>query len=287
MINYSKYLINKCMKISSDKNIQINKIHLKKILSRILNINYEKFLTYEDIYLSDKKKKKFLRSFFFFLNSKPLSKIFGYKEFYSYEFFVSKDCLDPRPDSELLVSNAQDIMLTEPQKKSILELGVGSGCVLISLILELKKKNKKLFSTGSDICEKALKIAKKNVEKFNLTEEVKLVVSDWFENIDTKFDLIIVNPPYIKSNSIRMLDKKVRNYDPLLSLDGGMDGLENFQLISQKINFFLKKDGKVLLEVGHNQCDSVKKVFENQKLNYIKSSSDINGFCRCLTFGKN
>ena len=84
-----------------------------------------------------------------------------------------------------------------------------------------------------------------------------------------------------------MLDKKVRNYDPLLSLDGGMDGLENFQLISQKINFFLKKDGKVLLEVGHNQCDSVKKVFENQKLNYIKSSSDINGFCRCLTFGKN
>ena len=287
MINCSKSLINYCMKISYDKNIQTNKIHLKKILSRILNINYEKFLSYENIYLSDKKKKKFLRNYFFFLNSKPLSKIFGYKEFYSNEFFVSKNCLDPRPDSELLVSDALDIMLSDSKKKAILELGVGSGCVLISLILELKKKNKKFFSIGSDICDKALEIAKKNVRKFNLTHEIRLISSDWFDNIKNNFDLIVVNPPYIKSNSIRTLDQKVRNFDPLKALDGGKNGLEKFELISQKINLFLKKEGKVLVEVGYNQSDSVIKIFEKQRLKLIKLSFDINGVCRCLTFGKN
>ena len=145
-----------------------------------------------------KKKKKFLKKIYFRNLGKPLSKIIGVKEFYSRQFFVNSYTLDPRPESELIVDCVKKLKKIEKNNLKILDLGTGSGCLLISIILEIKRKN--IYYVATDKCVKALEVAEKNAKKFGIEKKINFIQSDWFSNIREKFDLIVSNPPYIKKD---------------------------------------------------------------------------------------
>lgn len=154
-------------------------------------------------------------------SGKPLSKILGYKEFYGLNFTVSEHTLDPRPETEILVSRALEL-IREIKNPSILDLGTGTGCIPIAMLTN----HQGATGFAADISDRALAIAKKNIEQHDLQNRLHLQKSDWFENIVGQFDLITSNPPYIDSDEIPNLSPEVKNHDPILALDGGENGLE-------------------------------------------------------------
>ena len=141
----------------------------------------------------------------------------------------------------MLVEVIKKKIITKFANPQILELGIGSGCLIISLILELKKNT--ICAEGIDLCEKALKVAKQNISYFGLNKKIKVYKSNWFSNVKGKFNIIISNPPYVKSMEIKNLSKDVKNFDPYLSLDGGESGVESYKKIAKKAKDYLKTNG--------------------------------------------
>ena len=253
------------------------------IFKNILKKSYVDILSNSDLKLSVKKKNKILENLFQRLKGKPLSKIFGLKEFYSRQFITSEDTLDPRPDTELIVDVVKNLSKDFIKKKiNILDVGTGSACIIITITLELKSKLN-ISSTGLDISKKALLVAKKNLIKFNLIKKINLIQSNWFERLDNKFDLIISNPPYIKKNDLAKLSKEVL-YDPLISLEGGGTGLRSYFKIAKEVNKYLKKDGFVILEIGIGQLKQVDNIFLNQGFRRILKEKDLQGIDRVVVY---
>jgi len=216
-------------------------------------------------------------------NKEPLSHIIGYREFYDDIFLVNQDVLDPRPDSEVLIESVFNIFDNKNKTIKILELGVGSGCLLLSIL----KNFVNAFGVGADISKKALNIAWKNANKMNLTDRVNLINSDWFANIeDQEFDLVISNPPYIESKQIDNLQDEVKNFEPKIALDGGLSGLDCYKEIASNINKFLAKEGYLFLEIGIGQEDEVIKIFQDINMKFIEQKKDLAGIVRCLIFRK-
>ena len=214
----------------------------------------------------------------------PLDKILGHKEFYKYDFIVSEDVLSPRPDTEILLESAINL-ITENNLKNVLELGIGSGCLLLSLLKEIPN----IQGVGIDISSKALNIAKQNAHLLHVADRCRLECQDWFDDniehtLGQKFDLIISNPPYIKTNDILSLDIGVQKYDPLLALDGGTDGLRHYKRIAFLIPKLLRKGGYVALEVGLGQSSDVQQIFETAGLKYKKTIHDLADIDRTLIF---
>lgn len=216
-------------------------------------------------------------------NHEPLDKILGFREFYKSVFKVSKDVLSPRPDTEILVESALELMPKDEVIK-ILDLGTGSGCILLSLL----KENKKAFGIGVDISKKALVIAQENAQNLGVLAQTIFVNKSWTEPdfIKEIFDIIVSNPPYIPTEEIETLSLEVKNNDPLCALDGGKDGLSCYRDIARVAPDLLKKDGYILLEVGCNQAEDVKKIFEKEGLKYIKTTQDLAGINRCVILKK-
>ena len=195
----------------------------------------------------------------------PISKIFGYTEFYGLKILINKNVLSPRQETEILAEQA--IKITERAIKTIgennfnvLDLCTGSGAIAISI-----KKNTIANVVASDISRKALKIAKINAE--NNSAKIEFVKSNLFQNLKGKqFDIIVSNPPYIESEEIKRLQTEVKNYDPKLALDGGNDGLNFYKKIITEAPKHLTPNGRILFEVGYNQSEIVKKLLtENFK----------------------
>ncbi len=184
---------------------------------------------------------------------KPLCKILNKKCFYGRDFFVDKNVLSPRQETEILVNLAIEDILASDKKLQVLDLCTGSGAIAITTALETKAK-----VLASDKSQKALNVAQKNAEK--LGAKVQFIKSDMFKNLNDcgKFDIIISNPPYIPTEDIKTLDIEVRDYDPAMSLDGGSDGLDFYKIIAQKAPEFLKDGGRIYLEIGYDQAQSVK-----------------------------
>ncbi len=204
------------------------------------------------------------------LTKRPLWYILGTADFYGYEFNVDERVLIPRPETEELVSLALNF-ITENSK--VLDLCTGSGAIAITV-----KKKTGASVYASDISDDALKVASDNALKLNA--EIKFIKSDLFENISDKFDVIISNPPYIKSGDISSLDDEVKSFEPMLALDGGEDGLFVYRRISDGIGDKLTSGGILFLELGIDQAESVKKMFEKEfDVEIIK---DINGIERIL-----
>ncbi len=163
----------------------------------------------------------------------------------------------------------------------ILELGVGSGCLVLTILKKLTNSN----AIALDINQKSLEIAKINAKNLNLENRIEFIHSDWFSNLEPQtFDLIISNPPYIKSWDIKDLQEEVRNFDPIIALDGGEDGLYCYKIIAKDVQKFLKKDGYLLLEIGQNQEIDVIKIFVDNGLEFIKFRKDLGNIIRCLVF---
>ena len=283
MNNLLKSLIYDGKKILSESGVKNAREEARLIIKKTLKKSELEFITSENKKITSKQTNSILHNFIERTKGKPVSKIFGLKEFFSNEFIVNKNVLDPRPETELLVElTIENFSKLKERKISFLELGVGSGCLIISILLLLKKQ--KVSALGVDISNKALDIANKNIKKFNLQKKLKLKKSDWFSDIHEKFDIIISNPPYIQTSDIKNLDKEVKFYDPFIALNGGFDGLACFERIARDAKFHLKKNGIILLEIGFGQINSVKKIFERKGYKFFLKEKDLQGIIRVVGF---
>lgn len=193
------------------------------------------------------------------LTGKPLSRIFGYKDFWGRSFKISENTLDPRPDTERLVDIALERYSKRTSPFEILDLGTGSGCILITLLCEMIHAN----GCGIDLSKPALKIAKNNAKALNVHDRTVFLQGSWFESVQRKFDLIVSNPPYISNQVIPTLAPEVKNHDPILALDGGDNGLDAYKIIFPQLKNYLKNDGIALFEIGYDQQKEVMRLAED------------------------
>lgn len=218
---------------------------------------------------------------------KPLDKILGHKAFYKSDFKVNEKVLSPRPDTEISVEAALEIIKKE-KITDIADFGTGSGCILLSLLLEVPD----LRGIGIDKSADALQVAQQNAASLGIGNRCKLLMADWFEpdftsKIAEKFQLIISNPPYIPDADIGTLEEEVKNYDPYLALSGGQDGLSSYRKIAETAPLLLNDKGYIVLETGIGQTEDVKNIFMKNGFEYVKTVPDLAGIDRCLIFRKN
>lgn len=207
----------------------------------------------------------------------PLQHITGVQEFMGLEFCVNEHVLVPRQDTEVLVESALEVL--RPGMK-VLDMCTGSGCILISL---LKHSENRITGLGVDISEEALQIAKKNRDKIGVQAE--LIQSDLFENVSGQYDIIVSNPPYIRTAVIEELKDEVKFHDPFLALDGKEDGLYFYRKIVEKSREFLNRGGKLYFEIGHDQGEVVKNLMEQAGFTGVTVKKDLAGLDR-VVFGK-
>ena len=208
---------------------------------------------------------------------KPIAYILGKKEFWKYEFIINEDVLIPRPDTELIVEQVLKITKNKP-KLSILDIGVGSGCILLSILKE--RKNYK--GIGIDISKKCIDICKINTFKLALNNRVKLFKTDIDNFAYGKYDLIISNPPYISKFDFRSLDNEVVGFEPRLALYGGIDGISEISKIVNKASKLVKNNGKFILEIAHDQKKIVKRLLTNNGFYINKVLKDLAKNDRCI-----
>ena len=183
---------------------------------------------------------------------KPIAYLINKKFFWNYEFFVNGDTLIPRPDSELIIE--QVLKITKFKNKiKILDIGVGSGCILLSIL----KEKKNFLGTGIDISNNCLKISKINAKNLKISNRVKFYKSDVDKFDQGKYDVIVSNPPYINKYSFKYLERDVVNFEPKLALDGGLDGLSEIRKVIDKSSELIKNKGKFILEIGFDQKNKV------------------------------
>lgn len=211
----------------------------------------------------------------------PIAYLTNKKHFWNYKFFVTKDTLIPRPDTELIVE--QILKLTKSKTKmKILDIGVGSGCILLTIL----KERKNFYGVGVDISKKCLNISKINAKNLEVSSRVKFFKSDVDKFDLGKYDLIVSNPPYIKRSNIKYLEKDVVNFEPKFALDGGLDGLSEIRKVITKSSELIKKNGKFILEIGFDQKNKVINLLKDKGF-YINSIlKDLAKNDRCIVSTK-
>ena len=262
-----------------DAGIKTNSLDARIILKETFNFDEKELIMNSDILISTSKVNEVKKILSRRLKGEPISKIFRKRDFYDSTFLISDDVLDPRPETELIIDIANKY-ISENNYKSFIDLGTGSGCIILSIL----KENKNIKGLGLDISLNAINIAKKNSSRLELENHAMFLVSDWFSSVKETYDLIISNPPYILSGEIGTLSKGVKNYDPLISLDGGQDGLKCYREIAKDVNRIINKNGMVILEIGCNQAEDVIKIFGINKFKFLNKVLDINGLDRILIF---
>ena len=215
-------------------------------------------------------------------SGKPLSKIYGEREFWGLPFDVTEDTLDPRPDTETLIEAVLK-KVDDDRPVSILDMGAGTGCILISLLHELPKAT----GVGVDISESALKTAEQNAKKNDVDSRCVFTRSEWGENVNQSFDIVVSNPPYICSDVIPELQDSVKNYDPILALDGGKDGLQAYKIIFSQLSGLLKPQGKAFFEIGYDQSETVARLSRESRFSVVESYADFAGHIRVLEVSPN
>ncbi|MEL6426519.1 MAG: peptide chain release factor N(5)-glutamine methyltransferase, partial [Pseudomonadota bacterium] len=196
----------------------------------------------------------------------PVSQIIGSREFWGRTFSVTSDVLDPRPDTETLVECA----LAGPAPVRILDLGTGSGAILLTLLSEWQSAT----GVGSDLSKAALEVAARNAEALGLTNRATLLLSDWWDRIDGTFDLVVSNPPYISENAMPGLAPEVRLWEPRMALSPGGGGLDAYRRIADDLSTYLAVGGRALFEIGADQGESVPLLFERSGFATVKLHTD-------------
>tara|TARA_B100001109_G_scaffold239958_1_gene222899 strand:+ start:3455 stop:4291 length:837 start_codon:yes stop_codon:yes gene_type:complete len=259
--------------------IETPELDARLVLKEVLSFDDKDLILRENENIPEKLIKKIFAIEARRLKGEPISKIFKKRDFYQSTFLISNDVLDPRPETELIVDIANNF-IKKNKVKNILDLGTGSGCILLSLL----KENKMINGLGIDISKEAINIAQKNSKKLQLDKQSNFLISNWMSSIKFKYDIVVSNPPYIPRKDIKKLSNSVRNYDPILSLDGGNDGLDCYRVIAKDLKRIINKDAIIIIEIGYNQFLSVIEIFKNNDFKLIKKYNDINGLDRVLTF---
>jgi release factor glutamine methyltransferase len=211
----------------------------------------------------------------------PIAYLISKKEFWKDEFFVNKDVLIPRPDTELIIEQVLKIYSKERQLQ-VLDIGTGSGCILLSIL----KERSNFYGTGIDISKKSINVSKFNAKQLNLTNRIKFFHSSVDNFKIGKYDLVVSNPPYIKLLDLRHLEKDVVNFEPKLALNGGFDGFSKIRKVINKTGTLIKKNGKFILEIGFNQKNKVKKILREEGFYVNKAIKDYGNNDRCIVSTK-
>ena len=210
-------------------------------------------------------------------NGEPIAYLINKKSFWKSEFYVNKDVLIPRPDTELLIEQILKIYQKKSQRH-VLDIGVGSGCILLSIL----KERPNFYGTGIDISKKSINVSKFNAKQLNLTNRAKFYHSS-IDNFNLgKYDLVVSNPPYIELLNLKYLEKDVVNFEPKLALNGGCDGFSKIRNVISKAKIMVKKKGKFILEIGFNQKTKVKELLKNQGFYVNKILKDYGNNDRCI-----
>ena len=269
-------LINIGEKKLRQKKIESFRLDSELLLSKILNKKREKILINLDQKISKKNFFMYRRLIQRRSKNEPIAYIMEEKEFWSKNFFVNRDTLIPRPETELMVEEIIEIF--KKKRISILDIGTGSGCILISLLSELSNSK----GVGIDISKKALIVAKKNSDKHKILSNIKFLNKSLDAKFNEKFDLIVSNPPYIKSSEIKNLREDIKKYEPRIALDGGNDGLDLIKKVIYKTKYNLKSKGKLALEIGNEQHKKVSEILIKNNFKIEKIIKDYKDNVRCI-----
>src|SRR6185437_3699559 len=214
------------------------------------------------------------------LRREPVSRIFGEREFWTLTLIITPDVLVPRPETETVVEAALDALLTlKLEKLRILDIGTGSGALLLALLRELPNA----IGTGTDISSAALEIARANTARYDLGLRYAFIACDIAAGVSGPFDLIVSNPPYVARGEIATLAPEVRDYDPPIALDGGSDGLDGYRAIAADARRLLAPGGRLIVELGAGQEGAVRTLFTNAGLNVAAAHNDLAGIPRALS----
>ena len=212
---------------------------------------------------------------------KPIAQLINKKFFWNSEFFVTSDTLIPRPDTELAIEHILKLS-KHKNTMSILDIGIGSGCILLTIL----KERKSFYGTGIDISKNCLNISKINAKNLKVEARTKLYKTDVDKFCLGKYDLIVSNPPYIKKLDLRYLERDVAEYEPRLALDGGLDGLSEIRKVIKKSSELIKKNGKFILEIGFDQKNKVINLLKKEGFYINSTSKDLAKNDRCIVSTK-
>jgi release factor glutamine methyltransferase len=269
-------LINNGSQILKKNNIFSHLLDSELIISCILNKSREKLLTTSDQEVNEQNIVKFNYFIKRRLKREPMAYIFQEKEFWNKKFLVNNGTLIPRPETELLVEKISKYY--KNKDLFFLDVGTGSGCILLTLLEEIKNS----YGIGIDISKQALDIALKNSKRFELISRSKFLNRSVDQIFGYKFDLIVSNPPYICRHQIKNLSADVKNFEPRIALDGGNDGLDVIKKVIYKSKNILKKKGMLALEIGHGQYKKVSQILRMQGFKDKFLIRDYQNNIRCI-----
>ncbi len=264
-----------------DKRINTAKLDAEILMAKALKKNRKYIILNNKENLDDENLKYFNKLIKERANFKPIAYLINKKYFWNNDFFVNKNTLIPRPDTEILVE--QVLKLTKHKNAmNILDIGVGSGCILLSIL----KERKNFYGTGIDISKNALDICKINAKRLKVNGRTKFYKTDIDKIVDGNYDLIISNPPYIKRYYLKYLERDVISFEPKLALDGGVDGLSEIRKVIKKSSELIKKNGKFVLEIGFNQKNKVIKLLREKGFYTNCTLKDLGLNDRCIVSTK-
>lgn len=253
------------------------------LLAGLLDLSPTALLTQGDRAVSDPEFARVADALERRRGREPVHRILGKRDFYGLTLSLSLETLEPRPDTEILVDrmlpHARRIAEVKGQVR-ILDLGTGTGAILLALLCECPQAT----GVGVDAAAGALRMARANAEANGLGARFQAVESDWFSAVHGRFDIIVSNPPYIRTDEVAALDREVRDFDPALALDGGPDGLEAYRRIATGAVAYLEPDGVIGVEIGYDQHHSVSDLFEAESFRLIEAARDYGGNDRVLVF---
>ena len=273
-------IVSHALKIGTDilrkNNISTFLLDAEILLSNATELSREKLITNEDFLLKRNQKKIYFNYLRRRLKKEPVSQILNYKEFWSLKFYITKEVLCPRPVTELLVENI--VKLNKKLKPQILDLGSGSGCIIISILKEINGSR----GVALDISNKSIKITKKNSQNHGLKKRIKFLNRPCEAINGKKFDIIVSNPPYIKTHELQNLPDTIKLYEPKIALNGGVDGLDLLKKVIYKSKGILKKNGLFGIEIGNKQYLKISEILKRNNFREIKKIKDSNNNIRCI-----
>ena len=270
-------IINKGTNILKANNIVNPYLDSEILLSESINKDKKHIILNPKEILNDKHLDFFNNLIERRKKGEPIAYLINKKEFWKNEFYVNKNVLIPRPDTELIVEQVLKIYSKNSQLQ-VLDIGTGSGCILLSIL----KERVNFYGTGIDISKKSINVSKFNAKKLKLSNRVKFYNSDVDNFKIGKYDLIVSNPPYIELLNLKYLDKDVVNFEPKLALNGGLDGFSKIRKVISKASNLMKKNGKLILEIGFNQKNKVKEILKKEGFYINKVLKDYGNNDRCI-----
>jgi len=264
-----------------DKSILSAQLDTEILMAKALDKDREYIILNHDKILNNENLDYFKKLIYERATRKPIAYLLNKKFFWKSEFYVNKNTLIPRPDTEIII---EQILKVTKNKHSlgILDIGVGSGCILLSIL----KEKKNFYGTGIDISKNSLEISRLNAKKLQVDERVKFYKSDVDKFDQGKYDLVVSNPPYIKSNNLKYLESDVLKFEPRLALDGGLDGLSVIRKVIKKSSELLKRNGKFILEIGFDQKSKVVKLLNDKGFYINRTIRDLANNDRCIVSTK-